>query len=970
MSKFNKKMSLLSLGLLWLVLLIAPGSRPRVSEATELPDMTPQTLGLKSLGSPDLLIIENRGQVEPDFAYHIRRPQGNVFFGQDRIVYQFLRNEPANLDGSKSGPTRYEPTSSEPSGRAHRDLALPYIVDRPYRELDSPCHENAVRIENLQIEFPGANPDVRLEAEEPLATKVHFYEGRDSGSWLEDIPSFRSLIYRNLYPHIDLHIIQADGVIKHEFHVRPGGNPEHIALRYGGVEDLRLDEQGRLELHTASRILLEDAPVSYQLINGNNCPVDSGYVIRPDGNAAYVLGPYREDAELVIDPSLLYSTFLGGSQVDFGRGVVVDLGLNAYVVGYTQSTNFPKTPGAYDKVKNNTEAFIVKLDPTGSTLLYATYFGGSERDWGESIAFSWGDESVVIVGDTNSDDLPTTPGAFDRTLDGKSDLFVAKFDPSGHLTFSTYFGGSSADGKGKVAADGSGNVFLAGLTNSQDLDITPGVVDSTFDMWPNQNFNPINLFVAKFSSTGKVLEYCTFYGTYDMELSGIAVDYEGYAFVTGTAHICCFPTTEGAYSLGEHEEDGYIFKLNPVGTAVEYATFIGLGEMDVDDVVVSDIDLDGKGNAFITGTCYLENGASFCGDCAVAGYVLKFNSIGSQRLFNFFFSGGYHRNAGGVALDGRGAVYMLADTDVKGLETSDDAFQDDLAGKHDLYIAKLDASSGDMIYAIYLGGSGLEWGTGIAADSYGSIYVTGFTGSFDFPTTPGAYDRVYSGNGDAFVARLRDSEAAGKLSLSRENMKFKFAQGATDTRTKGLRVANQGTGKVAYQIAASPAWVSVSPVSGEIKTEKDLVKVTVDPTKLKSGLHKGVVTVASVDAYNSPQTLAVFLRIKGPRIKLKQEQYAFTGVAGETDPAPQVCRIRNSGSGELRYKISSQDPWLSTDRRRGKSTGKWDDFEIRVDTSGLSPGIYQGTILITSKDTVDTAEITVNLNLQAPDNIE
>jgi hypothetical protein len=239
---------------------------------------------------------------------------------------------------------------------------------------------------------------------------------------------------------------------------------------------------------------------------------------------------------------LAYSTFLGGASTDQGSGIAVDGAGNAYVTGWTVSADFPTTPGAFDTTAAGADAFVTKLNPAGSALVYSTYLGGASTDQGSGIAVD-GAGNAYVTGFTFSADFPTTPGAFDTTFNpGTFDAFVTKLNPAGSaLVYSTYLGGASTDQGFGIAVDGAGNAYVTGLTVSADFPTTPGAFDTTFN-------GGGDAFMTKLNPAGSALVYSTYLGGASNDQgSGIAVDGAGNAYVTGSTFSADFPTTPGAF---------------------------------------------------------------------------------------------------------------------------------------------------------------------------------------------------------------------------------------------------------------------------------------------------------------------------------------------------------------------------------------------------------------------------------------
>jgi len=870
----------------------------------------------QSWGDLPLYFIQNQGQIDSRSDYHLKLQNGNVFFEKQAITYQLISNDKA---------------------------------------------------ENIRIDILGANKDVQIEGMGPKSARMNFILGKNPDNWIEQAPTFSKLLYKNVYPQIDMLITADKGIIKHEYIVKKGGSVSDINLQYTGIKSLRVNDQGQLEIETSSRTLKEDTPFTFQTINGKRTPIASSYSISSSGSVGFTVGSYDPAHDLVIDPSLLYSTYLGSSGYDICTAIAVDLNLNAYVVGHTSANDFPTTPGVFDSTGDGRNVLLACINPTGTELIYATFFGGTGIDSGSDIAFSWGDKMAVIVGKTSSDDLPTTSNAYDNTLDGDSDAYIAKFRSNGKLAFATYFGGSDKEESSHVAVDGQGKIYLAGITASRDLPTSPGAYDNTFQETGELSYPVNNIFVAAFNSGGSSLLYSTYFGGIGMILGDIAVDFDGHAYITGTAPETGIPTTPGTYgeTFTATYSDGFIARFNPTGTSLIFSSWLGTppnpGYSEADS---SDIDVDGQGNVYVIGTYYNVSTVAVAHRPDFAVFVKKYNSDASRKLWDKTISGNKADIGTSLVVDGRGGLYILGQTDSHDFDVTDDAFQSNRSGFMDLFIQKLKASNGNTLYSTYMGGTEWDWPKGIVTDSFGSVYITGSTSSYNFPTTPGAFQTNFNAEMDGFVARIRDGAPQGELSVLPQKITARIPKGSSQAKTKNIKVSNAGSGVVNYQVSADQSWLSVSSTKGNVRNEVDQIAVTIDPKSIKkAGTHKGVVRIASEDAFNSPQQVNVLMKIPGPKIKVSKKTYTLTQTVGGDNPTPLENRIKNSGKGRLRYKISAQVPWLSVTRKKGTSTGEWDSFQIKVNMSGLTVGIYSGTILVTSKDTVDTVSITVTLNI-------
>jgi Beta-propeller repeat len=548
----------------------------------------------------------------------------------------------------------------------------------------------------LDLRFVGTSPAATLEARERAAGTLNRLPGERS-EWKTSIPTYEELVYRDLWAGIDMVIRGAAGELKYEFHVSPGADARDIRLAYGGADGLSLADEGSLSIATALGELTDAPPVSYQRAAGERVPVETAYAL-DDGNQAYgftVGSGYDPDKPLVIDPSIDYSTFLGGAGSDAGRGIAVDAKGNAYVTGQTASLDFPTTVGAFARTNNlNTDVFVTKLNNSGSSIVWSTFVGGSAFDSGNAIAVD-GQGAAYVSGFSGSLNYPTTAGAFDRTQNGGSDAFVTKLDPSGSaLAYSTYLGGAgfSFEGSNGIAVDDEGSAYVTGFTNSAAFPTTPGAYDTT-------HAGSNDVYVTKLDRSGSTLVYSTLLGGSTIDTgNAITLDDKRNAYVTGFAASADFPTTPGAVDTTHNGgRDAFVTKLDATGSTLSHSTFLGG-----------------------TGT---DSGAGIAVD------------------------------------DKRQVAYVAGSTDSADYPTTPGASDPDYGGGGDAFVSAIDASGSVLVNSTHLGGTASDAATGIATDAMGKwAWITGSTSSADFPITPDAEDPSYNGNGDAFATRFHPTQ--------------------------------------------------------------------------------------------------------------------------------------------------------------------------------------------------------------------
>lgn len=695
----------------------------------------------------------------------------------------------ASLSGAHSTPLRADAARRDAVLQAHANLPLAFVRNRGQTDArvqfyaqgpDFAFHftrdaavlsfTKATQGVALAWRFRDSSPNTRLVAEERAPGDVNYFRGNDPSRWRTGIPRYSQLVYRNLWPGIDMRLRGDAGTLKYEFRVGPGFRVDDIQLEYDGASGLRLDEQGVLLIETARGSLRDTAPVAYQEISGVRVPVDSRYVLHATENAyGFAVGEsYRPDHELIIDPGLEYSTFLGGSAHESAVAVAVDASGNAYVTGITQSPNFPTTTGAFDRTgaaNNSLEAFVTKLNSTGTALVYSTFLGGSNFEWGRAIALDAAG-NAYIAGQTKSSDFPTTSGAFDRTFNVGScprcgidqyDAFVTKLNASGSgLVYSTFLGGFDFDDGLALAVDGSGNAYVGGETGSSNFPVTAGAFDTTRN-------GAYDTFVTKLNAAGSALVYSTLLGGLEVEFpAAAAVNAAGETYVAGITRSADFPTTAGGFDRTHNGLfDVFVTKLNAAGSALVYSTFIGGTDFDS----TGGLAVDGSGNAYVAGGTasldYPTTAGAF--DRAADGseaFVTKLDPAGSALVYSTFVGGSGGDGASGVIVDGAGSAWVSGSTDSADFPTTaGTAFDTTVNGSWDAFLAQLDAAGSAVLHGTLLGGTESDGASDLAFDPGGNIIIVGQTMSADFPTTAGAFDRVWNGDplifwADAFVAKF------------------------------------------------------------------------------------------------------------------------------------------------------------------------------------------------------------------------
>ncbi|MCW3095457.1 MAG: hypothetical protein JWL77_1075 [Chthonomonadaceae bacterium] len=643
----------------------------------------------------------------------------------------------------------------------------------------------------LRMQMVGADPKAMPLMQQPLPGRINYFIGKDPSKWHAGVPTFGRVGFHGVYPGVDLVYYGNQKHLEYDFVVAPHADPRQIKLHFAGAQGVHVDVAGDLIVHTKSRELRWAKPMVYQQDATGKHAVAAGFRLKrlPNGQAdvSFALGRYNTDRPLVIDPVLLYSTYLGGtggsgSTAEIPSGIAIDNSGNAYVTGSTYSTDFPTTVGAFQTTKNLgtnvTTAFVTKFNSTGTALVYSTYLGGTDS-FGSSATGIAIDSSgnAFVAGSSSSTDFPTTTGALQRVRSGSNDAFVTKLNSTGTaLVYSTLLGGSASDRAAGVAIDSSGNAYLAGSSSSSDFPITPGA----FQQVEKGGTNSTSAFVAKLNSTGTGLLYSTFLGGSVQDVAlGIAIDNSGNAYVAGSTFSTDFPTTPGAFQPGNNSTvasvNGFVTKLNATGTALIYSTYLGGSYGDNP----SGIAIDTSGNAYVVGSAFSTDFPTTSGAFqrvkkgvvhSPNAFVTKLNPTGTALLYSTYLggSGGTSTNGDGansIAVDSAGNAFIAGYSHSPDFPTTLGAFQRGNhggAGAANAFLTRLNSTGTALLYGTYLGGSfsgdGGESATGVAIDSNNSnVYLTGNTKSTDFPLTPGAFQQVKKsplGVDSAFVTKL------------------------------------------------------------------------------------------------------------------------------------------------------------------------------------------------------------------------
>jgi len=443
----------------------------------------------------------------------------------------------------------------------------------------------------VRIKFVNANPDAAGEGRERLSSRSHYLTGEDPDSWRRDVPHYSRVRYEQIYPGVDVDYYAAGPNLEFDLTVAPGADPRRIRLAFDGISGLSVGPQGRLLLETPQGVLCLNKPRVYQRGEHGRVGVAGGYEIAANGEVRFRLADYDPSRAVVIDPVLVWSTFLGGMGADVANGVAIDDEGFVYVAGSTNSADI-QTASPLQPRGGGNDAYVAKIAPDGETLIFATYLGGLSEDFGANIAV---DEEgrIYVCGTTSSPDFPVTPGSLQTSIAGANDGFVARLTPDGSdLSYSTFLGGASDDFALRMEADADGNAYVAGGTESGDFPVTPGVFQQELG-------GQFDVFAAKLNPAGSGLVYSTYFGGAGAEFpEDVDLNEQRELFFGGVITSTDFPGTDNAFQqeIGGGQ-DAFVAQVDAGGAEVPFFSYLGGGGDDS----AQGISLDGRGNVWVTG---------------------------------------------------------------------------------------------------------------------------------------------------------------------------------------------------------------------------------------------------------------------------------------------------------------------------------------------------------------------------------
>jgi len=591
---------------------------------------------------------------------------------------------------------------------------------------------NRLRGVTVRLTFEDSSDRTRLVGVDPLPGVSNFFIGNDRSRWKIDVPGYRQVHYQGLYDGVAIRFREQDGKLEYDVELAPGADPGRVVIACEGSRSLTLDDSGTLLIHTAVGTLRQRPPTTWQVLSsGKRKPILCRYRILSKHRYGFTVPAHEPALALVIDPGLEWSTYLGGSRYEFATDVAVDANSVVTLCGQTQSSNFPIRTGSYD-----------------------------------------------------------------TRLSGNADAFVTRLNAAGSaLLFSTYLGGSGIEYARAIAVSTTGEIVVAGHTDSSNFPTTSGAYSRNIQ-------GSEDVFVTRLNASGSALLFSTYLGGTSIDQAfDVALDSTGGAAVVGMTKSSNFPTTAGAYDRSFNGgEDAFVARLNSTGSQLVSSTFLGgTGK----DSAIS-LALDATGTMVVAGQAGGINNNTTSDFPTTPGaydttynggstdtYVARINAAGSTLMYSTFLGGPKWDPARGVSLAPGGEATVVGQTYSSSFPTTPGAFDTTYGGEGDVFVARLNSTGSSLQYGTFIGGTDYDNGTALALDSSGAMTVAGWTRSLDFPTTPGAFQTTGHANGNGFVTRLMPAGATAAYSTYFGGTSWDAAYGVALDITNGATLAGE-----------------------------------------------------------------------------------------------------------------------------------------------------------------------------------
>jgi hypothetical protein len=656
---------------------------------------------------------ENKGQVTGEDADKVR-----FIFKDEKVTIFLLENGIAYQFSKKHYPNGFNNSHSSPEGIQIEEKLDQEIKTETYR---------------MDVILKGANQNPIITTEGKSKDYIQYYN-HDA----LNVYSYNKIIYHDVYPNIDWVVYTNDHTIKYDFIVHPGGDPSLIKMQTEWVEEISKNNDGSLSLRNRMGSITEQNPFSFQ---GEEI-INTQFLV-DDQIVSFGFEDFDPSQILIVDPSLQWETYYGGSGSDFSLSSVTDASGNVYLSGQTESINNIASGGYQNSFSGYVhDAFLVKFNSNG-VRQWATYYGGNNQSDGNSCAI---DDlgNVYLCGSTSATSNIAYLG-HQNTYNGTGgDAFLVKFNSNGIRQWGTYFGDIGIDEGASCVTDPFGNVYLSGWTQST-ANIAMGGHQNTF------GGGQFDAFLAKFNDTG-VLQWSTYYGGSESERGiSCASDNSGNIFLSGNTASYTGISSNGFQNIYAGSVDAFLSKFDTNGSLVWSTYFGGTGSESGEKCVVNS-----SGDVYLAGNTASTSYTPFDGHQTIYGgngdaFLAKFDNAGSFQWATYYGGSEWDRGYA-CAVDDFGFVYLGGVTESPN-NISHLGHQNIHGGIQDAFLVQFN-SSGVRQWATYYGGSGYDYGQSCSTDSFGNVYLSGYTDTL-LNMSVGGHQDVYGGGWrDGFLVKF------------------------------------------------------------------------------------------------------------------------------------------------------------------------------------------------------------------------
>ena len=924
----------------------APGKPQKPNGASLLkPDPNAEARLAEAYGILPLSFEANRGQADRKVNFLARGRTYTLFLTPNEAVLSFR-----DVARAARGARNLRQTPTQVTGRSSQDHA-------------DAAHDHAPVV--VRMKLAGANPAPEASALDPLPGTANYFIGNDPKNWRTRIPTYGRVLYKNVYPGTDLAYYGNQGHLEYDFVLKPGAAAKAIRLNFEGGNVLKLDAQGNLALGGAGNGVRFEKPRVYQEIDGKKHRVSGRYVLQGPRQVGFEVASYDISRPLIIDPSLSYSTYLGSTNFDQANGIAVDASGNAYVAGFTRSSAFPTSAGAFDTTYGSAfDGFVSKLSPTGS-LVYSTYIGGGSTDHVEAVAVD-AHGSAYVTGQTLSSSFPTTAGAPQPSYKGSGDAFVARLSADGSsLVYSTYLGGRGIDEGRGIAVDLSGNAYVTGKTYSTDL-LSVNALQSA-------NKGNGDAFVAELNSSGSLVYSTYLGGSGSDQANSIAVDLAGNAYVTGATNSSDFAVAnapQGACKSCPNVNDAFVAEISAGGSGLVYSTYLGGGGDDQGMAVAVDL----AGNAYVTGSTLSTDFPTTSGAYQTSllggssAFVTKVNANGSSLGYSTYLGGNNYTYGQGIALLA-GIAYVTGTTNATTFPAVN-AIQSSRAGLPDAFLTELNATGSSLYFSTYLGGSSFDEANAVALDPLANAYLAGDTKSTNFPSQNAFQGAFGGGDADAFIAKALFPTT---VSSAPNSLNFDQQTVGTTSSPQAVTLSNTGTAPlgittISFTGPNTSEYAQTNSCQPAVAPEASCtINVTFSPTS--SGSQSAQLQISD-NASGSPQSVGLSGNGVASGVSVSPASLAFGNQQVGTTSAPQAVTFSNTSNGTVSINSIAFSGGASGDfaeaNNCGGSVAAGSSCTINVTFTPSATGTRSSQLAITDNASGSPQQVSVSGTGTAP----